>query len=109
MERYAESNEYNGNNYEAMNMCGTASPNHDYNLSDITRNLRETFGLGRICAAAGCGGRGGIVGSHIDLLNNRDEIFPCLVPLCNRHNHHTNTNPIPLRSGVPYRRLYPSY
>ena len=108
MERYAESNEYTENNYEAMNMCGTSSPNHEYNLSDITRNLRETFGLGRICAATGCG-RGGIVGAHIDLLNNRDEILPCLVPFCRGHNHHTNTNPILLRSGLPYRRLYPSY
>ena len=109
MERYAESNEYTENNYEAMNMVNTASPSHEYYLGDITRNLRDTFGLGRICAATGCGRRGRIVGAHVDLLNDRDEILPCLVPLCNRHNHHTNSNPILLRSGIPYRMLHSSY
>ena len=68
MERYAESNELTGNDCEAINMSGTASPNHRYNLSDITRTLRVTF--------------------------------------CRRHNHPTNTNPIPLRSRARYRELF---
>ncbi len=105
MQRYAESNELTGNDYTAVNMSGTSSPNHLYNLSDITRTLRETFALGGICAAEGCG-RSGTDGAHVYMCNDRGEIFPCLVTFCRRHNHRTNTNPIPLRSGARYRELF---